>query len=80
MISGNDVFVTSAWGSGLGDADGKITFLADPTLALGFKLDLTFDATKIFGWHRHKRSAILVEDGVVKNLWVEPDSTGVSSM
>ncbi|KAK7205127.1 thioredoxin-like protein [Myxozyma melibiosi] len=78
VISGNDAFVQTSWGKVLGDADGKIKYLADPALDFGKKLEIDFDASAFFGGYRHKRSAILVEDGVVKKLWVEPDSTGIN--
>jgi peroxiredoxin len=41
-------------------------------------MDLAFDATAIFGNRRSKRYALLVEDGKVKEVFVEPDNTGVN--
>ncbi len=75
-VSVNDAFVMDAWGKdqNVGDAvmmlaDGSAEF----TRALGLELDL---AARGFGV-RSKRYSMLVEDGVVTALHVEPD-TGVS--
>ncbi|KAK3657567.1 hypothetical protein LTR56_002342 [Elasticomyces elasticus] len=40
-------------------------------------LELDFDGTAIFGQPRSKRYALVVEDGKVKSVHVEPDNTGV---
>lgn len=39
-------------------------------------LDLTFDGSAIFGGERSKRYAMVVEQGRVKSIAVEPDNTG----
>ena len=65
-----------AWGDSL-DPSGKIRFLADPSLALTNALDLSFDGSAIFGGPRSKRYALVVDDGKVKEIHVEPDNTGV---
>lgn len=42
-------------------------------------MDLSFDgAAAIFGGARSKRYALLIEDGKVKEAFVEPDNTGVN--
>jgi peroxiredoxin len=69
-LSVNDVFVMNAWGKA-GDALGKIVMLADGngeyTRALGLELD-----ARGFGMgQRAQRFAVLVEDGVVRQLHVE---------
>ena len=69
-LSVNDVFVMNAWGKA-GDALGKIVMLADGngeyTRALGLELD-----ARAFGMgQRAQRFAVLVEDGVVRQLHVE---------
>jgi peroxiredoxin len=66
----NDVFVMNAWGKA-GNALGKVLMLADGngeyTRALGLELD-----ARGFGMgERAKRFAMLVEDGVVRQLHVE---------
>ena len=56
----------------------QIRFLGDPLAEFTNALDLAFDATAIFGQPRSKRYAIVVEDGKVKEAYVEPDNTGVN--
>lgn len=58
----------------------QIRFLGDPTAQFNEALDLTFDSTAIFGNHRSKRYALLVEDGKVKEAFVEPDNAGLNGM
>lgn len=41
-------------------------------------LDLGFDGSAIFGGVRSKRYALMIEDGKVKEVHVEPDNTGIS--
>ena len=69
-LSVNDVFVMKHWGQETG-ALGKIHLIADGsaalTKALGMELDLTERGLGI----RSKRYAMIVEDGVVKELMVE---------
>jgi len=78
VVAVNDPFVTKAWGQSL-DKDGQsgIRFLGDPSAKFTEALDLAFDGTAIFGGPRSKRYALLVEDGKVKQAFVEPDNTGV---
>ncbi|KAK8153047.1 Redoxin [Phyllosticta citrichinensis] len=79
VVSVNDPFVMKAWGSSL-DPDGKsgIRFLADTHGDFTNALDLAFDSKKIFGNDRSKRYALVVENGKVKAVHVEPDNTGVN--
>jgi peroxiredoxin len=67
----NDVFVMHAWGQNQ-QADGKVTMLADGdamlTKALGLELNLTGKGLGM----RSQRFSMLVEDGVVKSLSVDP--------
>ncbi|XP_015226805.1 PREDICTED: peroxiredoxin-5, mitochondrial [Cyprinodon variegatus] len=79
-ISVNDAFVMAAWGKEHG-AEGKVRMLADPTGAFAKAVDLLLDSDKIvqvLGNQRSKRYAMLVEDGVVKKINVEPDGTGLT--
>nr|CAD7444418.1 unnamed protein product [Timema bartmani] len=62
-VSVNDPFVMSAWGKEHG-ANGKA-------------LDLQVDLPPL-GGVRSKRYSMVVEDGVIKTLNVEPDGTGLS--
>ncbi|KAL2216184.1 thioredoxin peroxidase/alkyl hydroperoxide reductase [Thermoascus aurantiacus ATCC 26904] len=79
VVSVNDPFVTKAWGATL-DPTGKsgVRFLGDPTGRFTEALDLSFDSTSIFGNRRSKRYALKIEDGKVKEVFVEPDNTGVN--
>jgi 2-Cys peroxiredoxin 5 len=52
--------------------------LADPTGAFTKALDLSFDGSAIFGGDRSKRYAIVIEQGKVKSVAVEPDNTGTN--
>ncbi len=75
----NDVFVMDAWAKAVG-VDGKITMAADGngdfSRAMGMDLD-----GKAFGiGHRSQRFAMLVEDGTVRQLYVdEPGDFKVTS-
>ncbi|KAI9772078.1 MAG: hypothetical protein M1840_001366 [Geoglossum simile] len=80
VVSVNDPFVTKAWGLSLDPAaKSGIRFLGDPTGKFTEALGLLFDGTAIFGNARAKRYALVVEDGTVKEAYVEPDNTGVDS-
>ncbi|KAE8287938.1 Peroxiredoxin-5, mitochondrial [Larimichthys crocea] len=79
-ISVNDAFVMAAWGKEHG-TDGKVRMLADPTGAFAKAVDLLLDSDQIvqvLGNKRSKRYSMLVEDGVVKKVNVEPDGTGLT--
>ncbi|XP_056586847.1 peroxiredoxin-5, mitochondrial [Triplophysa dalaica] len=79
-LSVNDVFVVSAWGNHHG-ANGKVRMLADPTGAFTQAVDLALkndQLIKVLGKLRSQRYAMLIEDGVVKKLSVEPDGTGLT--
>lgn len=75
-VSVNDPFVLSAWGKEH-NATGKIRMLADPAAAFTKKVDLAVDLPPLGGL-RSKRYSMVVENGVVKQLNVEPDGTGLS--
>ncbi|KAK9819915.1 hypothetical protein WJX72_003931 [[Myrmecia] bisecta] len=69
-IAVNDAFVMDAWGKSVG-ADGKVVMMADGSAlfakAIGVELDLTDKGLGI----RSRRYAMLVDDGVVKELNLE---------
>lgn len=52
--------------------------LADPRAEFTKAIELDLDLTAVLGSVRSKRYAMLVEDGVVKQLEVEPDGTGLT--
>lgn len=68
-VSVNDAFVMKAWGEAQNASE--IMMLADGdasfTKALGLEMD-----TEQFGGVRSQRYAMIIEDGVVKQLNVEP--------
>jgi len=76
-VSVNDPFVHSAWGASQ-DADGKVRMLADPRAEFTKAIDCDIDLTAVLGTVRSKRYAMLVEDGAVTKLEVEPDNTGLT--
>ena len=75
----NDAFVMSAWGKGAG-ADDKVLMLADGNGEYAKALGLEMDATKFGMGRRSQRFSMIVEDGVVRQLNVEPPGQfGISS-
>ncbi|MCL4148155.1 UNVERIFIED_CONTAM: hypothetical protein GTU68_013594, partial [Idotea baltica] len=75
-VAVNDPFVMAAWGQIQGTKD-KIRMLADTnaefTKALGLDQDLP-----VLGGVRSKRYSMVVEDGKISQLNVEPDGKGLS--
>ena len=61
-----------AWAKQTG-ADGKIMFLADGNADFTKAIDQVMDGSKFGMGTRSKRYAMLVEDGVVKAMNVEPE-------
>ncbi|KAL8899303.1 MAG: hypothetical protein Q9192_001636 [Flavoplaca navasiana] len=78
VVSVNDPFVMKAWGATLDPMNKSgIRFLGDPDAKFTEALDLSFESASIFGNNRSKRYALKVENGKVKEAFVEPDNTGV---
>ncbi|KAJ5082873.1 peroxiredoxin 5 Prdx5 [Penicillium argentinense] len=79
VVTVNDPFVTKAWADSL-DPQGKsgVRILGDPAGEFTKALDLSFDSAAIFGNDRSKRYALLVENGKVKEAFVEPDNIGLN--
>lgn len=75
-ISVNDPFVMEAWGKEHG-ASNKVRMLADPKAEFTDAVDLSVDLQPL-GGKRSKRYSMIVENGIVKELNVEPDNTGLS--
>ncbi len=67
----NDVFVMDAWAKSSG-GEGKIEFLADGSAEFAKATGLELDATGGGLGIRSKRYAMIVDDGVVSWLAVEP--------
>lgn len=75
----NDVFVMSAWGKSANVGD-KVVMLADGNGEYAKALGLELDASKFGMGQRSQRFSIIVNDGVVEKLNVEPPGQfGVSS-
>lgn len=75
-ISVNDPFVMAAWGKEH-NAAGKVRMLADPKAEFTDAMDLAVDLA-VLGGKRSKRYSMVVENGTVKEINVEPDNTGLS--
>jgi peroxiredoxin len=69
----NDVFVMDAWGKSAG-AEGKVLMLADGNAAYTKALGLELDASGFGMGIRGQRFALVVKDGVVEKLMVEPSA------
>jgi peroxiredoxin len=75
----NDVFVMKAWGESA-KAAGKVEMLADGNGDYARALGLELDASKFGMGQRGKRFSVIVDNGVVTALNVEPPGEfGVSS-
>lgn len=75
-VSVNDPFVMAAWAKDQ-KTPGKVRLLADPSASLAKALDLAVDIAPL-GGTRSKRYSMIVEDGKITSLQVEPDGTGLS--
>ena len=71
-IAVNDAFVMGAWAKDQGAGD-KIVFLADGSADFTRAVGLDLDASGLGLGIRSHRYAMLIEDGVVKALNVEPN-------
>jgi peroxiredoxin len=70
MTAVNDHYVLDAWAKATG-AGGHVTFLADGNAEFAKALGLEFDAGMGGLGLRSKRYSMLVDDGVVRQLFVE---------
>jgi peroxiredoxin len=78
-ISVNDAFVMGAWGENQ-KADDKVLMLADGNGDFTRAVGLEMDGTRFGMGKRSQRYSMLVENGVVKQLYVEePGAFAVSS-
>ena len=78
-LSVNDAFVMSAWGKEH-NAPGKVTMLGDGSCEFTQAIGLTLDRSEGGMGMRSQRYSMVVEDGVVKELNIEPSGQyGVSS-
>ena len=78
-VSVNDAFVMAAWGKSA-NADGKVTMIADGNGEFSAALGLTFDGSAYGMGVRGQRFSMIVRDGKVAELNIEPPGAfGVSS-
>jgi glutaredoxin/glutathione-dependent peroxiredoxin len=70
-VSVNDAFVMDAWGK-QSQAAGKVRMLADGNGAFAKAVGLAFDGTNFGMGERSQRYAMIVRDGKVEKLFVEP--------
>jgi peroxiredoxin len=78
-VSVNDAFVMAAW-SKSAHAEGKVTMIADGNGDFSKALGLTFDGSNFGMGVRGQRFSMLVRDGKVAELNIEPPGAfGVSS-
>ena len=75
-VSVNDPFVMSAWGEAH-KTEGKVRMLADTNAEFSKAVDLTVDA-RVLGGIRSKRYSMVVKDGRVTALNIEPDGYGLT--
>lgn len=75
-VAVNDAFVMDAWGKQQG-AEGKVRMLADPAADFTQAVGLEVNAA-VLGGIRSKRYSMIIEDGKVTALNVEPDGFGLS--
>jgi glutaredoxin/glutathione-dependent peroxiredoxin len=74
----NDIFVLRAWGESTHTL-GKIAFLADGNAELATALGLSFDASSAGMGIRSQRYDMLIEDGILKKLVIEPTAGACSA-
>ncbi|UYN95174.1 MAG: peroxiredoxin [Enhydrobacter sp.] len=78
-VSVNDAFVMGAWGKDQKAGD-KVIMLADGNCEFTEAMGLTLDASKAGLGKRSQRYAMVVDNGVIKDLFVEkPGAFEVSS-
>uniref|UniRef100_A0A023F8A5 Peroxiredoxin-5 n=1 Tax=Triatoma infestans TaxID=30076 RepID=A0A023F8A5_TRIIF len=75
-VSVNDPFVMAAWGQDQ-NTEGKVRMLADTNASFTKALELETELAPL-GGIRSKRYSMVIDDGVVKELNVEPDGTGLA--
>jgi len=75
-LATNDVFVLTQWARESG-AEGRIEMLSDGNADYVRSLGLALDASELGLGTRAQRFAMIVDDGVVKALAVEPAPTAV---
>uniref|UniRef100_A0A0P4VNZ4 Peroxiredoxin-5 n=1 Tax=Rhodnius neglectus TaxID=72488 RepID=A0A0P4VNZ4_9HEMI len=75
-VSVNDPFVMAAWAQDQ-KTEGKVRMLADPNACFTKALELETEIAPL-GGIRSKRYSMVIDDGIVKAINVEPDGTGLA--
>ena len=75
-VAVNDAFVMGAWGAS-NNVEGKVRMLADPAGEFVSAMGLDVNAA-VLGGTRSKRFSMIIQDGKVAALNVEPDGFGLS--
>ncbi|KAK7482179.1 hypothetical protein BaRGS_00026528 [Batillaria attramentaria] len=78
-ISVNDPYVMGAWAKST-NAEGKIHMLADPRGEFTRAMDMELDCKKILGTNRSQKYSLVVEDGIIQSINVDPDHTGLACL
>ena len=73
-----DAFVLKAWGDSVGAGD-KVVMLADGNGEFAAAAGLELDGSAFGLGTRSQRYAVILEDGVVRQLMIEPDPLAVRS-
>jgi peroxiredoxin len=76
-IAVNDAFVLKAWGDSVGAGD-KVVMLGDGNGEFAAAAGLELDGSAFGLGTRSQRYAAILEDGVVRQLMVEPDPLAVT--
>ncbi len=78
ILATSDFFVVKAWADSYG-APSFVQFMADGSQKFADAADLIWDLTDLGLGRRSQRYVAVVEDGVVKRLFKEPDSGAVTT-
>ncbi|KAL7419829.1 hypothetical protein Q5752_005745 [Cryptotrichosporon argae] len=76
VVSVNDMFVVNAWKKTFADSGphgADVKFAADDQAALAHALGLVLDAQGLLGGPRLKRGVVIIQDGKVVDVVVEPN-------
>ena len=76
-VAANDPYVMQAFGQEM-HAEGKIRFLSDNHAEFCKAAGVDLDLTDELGGIRCNRFSMLIDDGVIQELNIEPDGQGVS--
>ncbi|KXT05346.1 hypothetical protein AC578_10947 [Pseudocercospora eumusae] len=79
IVAVNDVFTTTAWKAHHKWDHPLVHFLSDDTGNFTHEAGMSFDASGLLGNHRSCRYAAIVEDGVVKSIFIEDEAPSVTT-